>query len=559
MIRRQLVAHVEGLGSAPLFLAVPGNHDLVRPTEYGGIVRLARDWSTDARLREHFWTNEPDEFRSGIENAFKNWCAWWSGARPSDRLVEYSDGALPGDFIATVEVGETLVGIVGLNTAFLQLEAGELKGRLSLDARQVSALCPDGAGAWARKHDIAILMTHHPPEWFDRRGLTHLRDEIAPPGRFAVHLYGHQHETQFLWLRVGGSRPQCEVLGCSLFGLETWGDDVQRLHGYSVVEVDGITRRSLRMWPRRGLHQQGGGWGIAPDHSFALEQDEGTEAVSLGPSPRAGASDDTGVHADAESGTGSTDNWSSQAQRGWECDTRDIDSDLQHAVNDSVAVAEALFERHRRGEASAADLMAWVFEFGLLVRQIDPEGDDFSRSLQADWWHAQWIGGNSPQNDDQTSQVFAQYLGVARSLRRGKAHVVTRRTAAGPGDNWPWQAQRGWECETRDIDSDLQHAVNDSVAVAEALFERHRRGEATAADLMAWVFEFGLLVRQIDPEGDDFSRSLRADWWHAQWIGGNSPQNDDQTSQVFAQYLGVARSLRRGKAHVVTRRIPLNH
>ena len=293
-IRKRLIARVGRLGSSPVFFAVPGNHDLVRPPEHGGVVRLARDWSDDAQLRQRFWGTENNDLRNGMDRALANWSAWWSTARPEGMRV-YREGLLPGDFVATFATREALVGVIGLNTTFLQLEAGDLKGRLSLDARQLAALCPEGGGAWAREHDVAILMTHQPPDWLDAAGVAALRDEIAPPGRFAVHVYGHQHEARYLVAGVGGAQPRCEVLGCSLFGLETWGPGIRRLHGYVVAQVDGTANRSLRLWPRVGVHQQAGGWRIAPDYSHALRSDEGTEPVSLGPSLRAQANDSTSL------------------------------------------------------------------------------------------------------------------------------------------------------------------------------------------------------------------------------------------------------------------------
>lgn len=76
--------------------------------------------------------------------------------------------------MATFATSEAQVGVIGLNTTFLELEAGDLKGRLSLDARQLAALCPEGPGAWVREHDIAVLMTHQPPDWLDQAGLASL-------------------------------------------------------------------------------------------------------------------------------------------------------------------------------------------------------------------------------------------------------------------------------------------------------------------------------------------------------------------------------------------------
>ena len=42
--------------------------------------------------------------------------------------------------------------------------------------------------------DFALLMTHHPPTWLTTKAREELYGEIAPPGRFVAHLYGHMHE-----------------------------------------------------------------------------------------------------------------------------------------------------------------------------------------------------------------------------------------------------------------------------------------------------------------------------------------------------------------------------
>lgn len=275
----ELQDHLRKLGSDPVILAVPGNHDLVRPSEGVGTLALAHQWNDDAKLRERFWneTNpRPGGLRKGVATAFSKWTSWWRTCIKQQKSVTFDEGLLPGDFRTTVDVHGLRVGVIGLNTAFLQLDGGDYERKVSLDARQIHALCKNGGDRWAREHDVCFLLTHHPPEWLDVRGKEALRGEIAPAGRFALHLYGHQHEGLTLLAKTGGAQSRLEVLGRALFGLEKWGEAGQeRLHGYSAGEIrfEGVSRR-LRIWPRAGHKQQAGHWAMRADVTHELDGDE---------------------------------------------------------------------------------------------------------------------------------------------------------------------------------------------------------------------------------------------------------------------------------------------
>jgi hypothetical protein len=283
-IRERLLDAARSWGSDPAFLAVPGNHDLARPDRHSGPVSLADQWSSNADLREDFWSNSRNDLRQGVDRAFRSWTHWFESLPPDPR-VQRRSGVLPGDFSATVQLEDLRLGVIGLNTSFLQLRDGDRLGRLSIDPRQLAAICPDGAPAWSSAHDLAVLLTHHPPEWLDTDGQATLRNEIAPPGRFSAHLYGHQHEPRMTVLSQAGGHARCEILGRSLFGLETWGEStkVVRLHGYSVGEFTLTTDdHQIRVWPREGRQLQGGGWQMVPDYSNQLLEDGGTRPLPVG-------------------------------------------------------------------------------------------------------------------------------------------------------------------------------------------------------------------------------------------------------------------------------------
>ncbi len=90
-------------------------------------------------------------------------------------------GLLPGDFSAALTVGPRKIGVIGLNTAFLQLTGDDYKGGLDIHTAQITSLCGTDHQDWFSKHDLCVLLTHHPVDWFSEYGKEHLKI-IAPPG-----------------------------------------------------------------------------------------------------------------------------------------------------------------------------------------------------------------------------------------------------------------------------------------------------------------------------------------------------------------------------------------
>ncbi len=278
-----------GSGGAML-LAVPGNHDLCRPNpdEDAAADRLLDKDGFD-RVREKFWSQPSGPYRRMIDNAFANYSRWWESAPRRPSMLKA--GELPGDFSATLERGSRRFGIVGLNTTFLQLAGGDYKGRLVWDAHQLHAVCEGGADVWTRKHDVCLLLTHQGPNWLTTEAQNHGETEIAPAGRFAAHLFGHQHEPNIKYIRHGGSRNAIrQCLGCSVFGMDKYGDPptTRRTHGYAAGRIEfGEEQAVLRLWPRIATNKTGP-WRFVPDHQNAeLESDEGTPAEPVAARPRA--------------------------------------------------------------------------------------------------------------------------------------------------------------------------------------------------------------------------------------------------------------------------------
>lgn len=280
-----------GSGDAVL-LAVPGNHDLFRPNpaEDDAAVDALLDKDGFKRIEEKFWDQPAGSYRRVVNNAFAAYREWWSKApRRADSI---HDGILPGDFSTTLSCGERKIGILGLNTAFLQLAGGDYKERLIWDARQIHAVCDGQVDVWTRQHDVCLLLTHQGQDWLTPAARKHGESEIAPAGRFAVQLYGHQHEHDIKYVRQGGSTKAMRFCqGCSVFGMEKFGEPpkTQRSHGYSAGRIEfGNGQTVLRLWPRVATNETGP-WRFVPDHHHAeLIADEGTAPDLI--SARPGAS-----------------------------------------------------------------------------------------------------------------------------------------------------------------------------------------------------------------------------------------------------------------------------
>jgi len=289
-----------GSGDAVL-LAVPGNHDLYRPNplEDNPAVDVLLETDGFQRIETKFWDQPAGGYRRVINDAFAAYNQWWGKAPHRPGTVKA--GALPGDFSATLEHAGRRIGIVGLNTTFLQLAGSDYEGRLVWDARQVHAVCEGGVDTWSKQHDVCLLLTHQGPKWLTPEAQEQGESEIAPAGRFAAHLFGHQHETEITYTHRGGSRNATRLCQArSVFGMEKFGypPKTERAHGYTAGRIEfGEKDAYLRLWPRIATKATGP-WRFIPDHNHAeLDDDQGTatEPVAVrsrhssAPAPKAAA------------------------------------------------------------------------------------------------------------------------------------------------------------------------------------------------------------------------------------------------------------------------------
>ncbi|HEX5735394.1 MAG TPA: tetratricopeptide repeat protein [Blastocatellia bacterium] len=270
-----LWTHLKNLGSNPILLPVPGNHDLIRPDSKLGTVRSFKLWHDDEELRDLFWESLDNEYRQTITKAFSSYMEWRqsSPAVPEAKLYK---GIIPGDFSFSIEKEGLKTAIIGFNSSYLQLGGGNYEGLLDLDTRQLDGVRDDDAVKWIKDHHTALLLTHHPQSWLHPNSVREFKAEINPPGRFALHLFGHMHEPLSQSIRTGGSPTQRYLQGASLFGMETWGDGTKiRIHGYSAgrLSAEGDTG-TLQIWPRKLEDMKAGHRKIIPHYELDLDTDD---------------------------------------------------------------------------------------------------------------------------------------------------------------------------------------------------------------------------------------------------------------------------------------------
>ena len=274
--------HLTALGSGDaVLLAVPGNHDLIRPKATAPTAK----WLIEsfAHIEAEFWHKPKGPYGKVISRAFAPYTQWWQQA--PHRPASLTPGLLPGDFAATLDRRGKKIGVVGLNTAFLQLADRDYQGHLTWDARQLHAVCGGAVDRWTARHDLCLLLTHHGPDWLTPAARKHGDTEIAPPGRFALHLFGHMHANKLQTLQNGGDpRAVRRWQAISLFGMEHYGTPptLHRAHGYTAGRVDFTPATpTARVWPCSATSNTGG-WRIIPDHHGALlAEDGGTHPETL--------------------------------------------------------------------------------------------------------------------------------------------------------------------------------------------------------------------------------------------------------------------------------------
>ena len=136
----RLWKRLEQLGSRPCLITVPGNHDLARPDPFDPVVLALSLWHKNRGLRDRVLGAEDNPYIVRLREAFAAYTAWTQRA-PWFVREGVTRGLMPGDLAASLKLHGLDVGIVALNSAFLQLTGANFHEQLDVDARQLHQVC----------------------------------------------------------------------------------------------------------------------------------------------------------------------------------------------------------------------------------------------------------------------------------------------------------------------------------------------------------------------------------------------------------------------------------
>ena len=260
-------------GFEPKLIVLPGNHDVLRTPSLSPELRLLRRWWDEHDIHRDFFNSVGNPYHRASHSLFTEYSAW-TKRDTGLPILPGTPGLLPGDQSHIINCGPEKIGIVALNSTWLQIDDSDYFKKLHVDTKQVLKVTGDDPHVWCEENDFNIIVTHHPLEWLHENSQSYWCSEINPPGRFDLHLYGHMHEPATASLSTGGSRIRNSIQAASLFGLQFTRERVERIHGYSIARLSlKKGQKELRVWPRRLRTIASGERKLGPDLTFDLQPD----------------------------------------------------------------------------------------------------------------------------------------------------------------------------------------------------------------------------------------------------------------------------------------------
>lgn len=269
-----LFEHLAKFGSTPHFIAAPGNHDLLRADEYLPTVVALDNWYTKKEIQTVFWNDPDNPYKVFIDGCFSNYSKWYTGlSLPKPKIV--SDGFLPGDKSYIFEKNGIKLGLISLNSTFLQLTSGNFCQKLAIHPKQLLTTCNNNISAWKESTDFSLLITHHGHDWLHPSLSEVYNSQIYIKDLFYAHLFGHMHEPYTSEISEYGSAQKRYRQGYSLFGNKNFNSGTsQRIHGYTagqfIIEQNQLIEK---IYPRILTIGYNGNYRIVPDHKFELDKD----------------------------------------------------------------------------------------------------------------------------------------------------------------------------------------------------------------------------------------------------------------------------------------------
>lgn len=256
---------LRGFGGDPQLVITPGNHDLVRPEGTNTTALALSSWDQNRNVEEAFWSDKSPELRQVVNGWFSPLNAWLTETS-IPLLVPAFKGKLVGDALYTMEKNGITLGVLGLNSTFLQFREGVVETQLALSPKQIPDVPGEDYAAFLDRCHVRVLLTHQPFEWLNSASQDDFLTDISPSNRFDLHLCGHLHKPKLTSSSNAGSMVRQTYQGASFFGLERTGSGFERIHGYAFgkwsFENNDIKEH---YWPRTAVKKHDGAFRLTPD------------------------------------------------------------------------------------------------------------------------------------------------------------------------------------------------------------------------------------------------------------------------------------------------------
>lgn len=258
----------------PYLICVPGNHDLERMNDqYNPIQKVLSNWINEKEMKDEYFWSSPNAYIEFINERFKNYLTWYQ-TTSIKKAEDIHWGYIPGDHYSTINIDGINLGIVGLNSSFLQLYAGDAKNKIGVYNKQINFLFNENYLEWLGAQDFSILLTHHNSDWYEKKSLNDFNQEIFCDSSYIEHLCGHMHEPSYNSTSINGFPAKRCWVSPSLFGLEYFKEQMCRIHGYTAgvynIESNRITKT---VWPRISIQTKTGILKIIQNDEFNLDKE----------------------------------------------------------------------------------------------------------------------------------------------------------------------------------------------------------------------------------------------------------------------------------------------
>jgi Calcineurin-like phosphoesterase len=265
-------------GSKPNLFVTPGNHDVEWPEKLKPEHHVLNQWWNHSNVHEDFFTDADSPYRLAVAELLREFCLWQERlSKSSIPIVTSQIGLLPGDQSASIKKGDLKIGLISLNSTWLQINKEDYHKKLHVDVRQLQSITNESPSAWCDAHDVTLLISHHPVDWLHSDSQAFWDSDINPPKRFDAHLCGHMHSASSQAVSTGGSGTRRSIQGASLFGLRQVSKNLDRIHGYSVGRASLANRAiEVRVWPRILTDRQDGSRALRRDQRFDVRESDGS-------------------------------------------------------------------------------------------------------------------------------------------------------------------------------------------------------------------------------------------------------------------------------------------